>query len=206
MNKILAFFGAFNPPTVAHIELARFAKEQTASDGVMFVPSKSVYIRDTQGKDYAFDDSARLSMLRAAAKEREWMLVTDIELAKERQPRTYHTLCKIKEQGYSPSLLLGSDKLPELEHKWLYVNEMATEFGIVCLARGNDECERIISESPFLSSISQYIKVVKTPDSMKNVSSTKVRKLLACGAKREELGMYLTPEVLNFVTEDKNET
>ena len=51
MKRVLAFFGAFNPPTVAHIELARFAMERTGRDGVVFVPSKSVYIRGEQGKD-----------------------------------------------------------------------------------------------------------------------------------------------------------
>ena len=49
MKKALAFFGAFNPPTLAHLDLARYAMEKTGRDTVVFVPSRSVYIRETQG-------------------------------------------------------------------------------------------------------------------------------------------------------------
>ena len=31
MKKALAFFGAFNPPTKAHLELARYAMEKTGA-------------------------------------------------------------------------------------------------------------------------------------------------------------------------------
>ena len=51
MKKALAFFGAFNPPTTAHLELARYALEQTGRESVVFVPSRSAYIREEQGKD-----------------------------------------------------------------------------------------------------------------------------------------------------------
>ena len=77
MKKALAFFGAFNPPTTAHLELAHYALEQTGRESVVFVPSRSAYIREEQGKDYAYSDRARLAMLRAAREKRPWMAVTD---------------------------------------------------------------------------------------------------------------------------------
>ena len=40
MKNVLAFFGAFNPPTRAHLELADFARRETGRDGVIFVPSR----------------------------------------------------------------------------------------------------------------------------------------------------------------------
>lgn len=204
MKKILAFFGAFNPPTVAHIELARLAKEQTGHDGVMFVPSKSVYISRSQGKDFAYSDSARIEMLRAAAEARPWMDVTDIEIKSESQPRTYNTLSRLRELGYEPTLLLGSDKLPELENKWLYVREMAEEFGIVCLVRGNDDCRRILCENPFLSSISKHITLVKTKDDMRDVSSTKVRAMLKSGENTDKIKSMLPGEILHLAIDNFN--
>ena len=69
----LAFFGAFNPPTVAHLNLARFAMTATEAQQVIFVPSKAVYIRAEQGKDFAYTDAERLAMLRKAAESRPWM-------------------------------------------------------------------------------------------------------------------------------------
>ena len=95
MKKALAFFGAFNPPTTAHLELARYALEQTGRETVVFVPSRSAYIREEQGKDYAYSDRARLAMLRAAREKRPWMAVTDYELTLDLMPA-----------------ILGSDKMP----------------------------------------------------------------------------------------------
>ena len=115
MKKALAFFGAFNPPTTAHLELARYALEQTGRETVVFVPSRSAYIREEQGKDYAYSDRARLAMLRAAREKRPWMAVTDYELTLDHQPRSYETLCRLKEEGYDAALLMGSDKLTELK-------------------------------------------------------------------------------------------
>ena len=81
-------------------------------------------------------------MLRAAAASRPWMRVEDWELREERQPRSYDTLCHLRSRGETAALLMGSDKLPELEHGWLHVPEIAAEFGIVCLARGGMIPER----------------------------------------------------------------
>ena len=179
MKRILAFFGAFNPPTLAHLDLARFALEKTGREEALFVPSKTAYIREDQGKDFAYTDAQRLSMLRAAAEKRPWMRVTDWEMRQEKQPRTYRTLCALREQGMEAALLMGSDKLAELSSGWLYVEEIAREYGIVCLARGQDACESMIRQDPFLRKIESCIQVLETPDHLRNVSSTAVRRRVA---------------------------
>ena len=103
----LAFCGAFNPPTRAHLELSELALRETGREAVVFVPSKSRYIAEDQGKDYAFSDGQRLAMLRACAETRPWMRVWDGEIRAPRQPRTYETLCRLREEGVDPALLLG---------------------------------------------------------------------------------------------------
>ena len=197
MIPALAFFGAFNPPTAAHLELARFALEAAGREKAVFVPSRSDYIRNAQGKDFAYDGGQRLAMLRAAAETRPWMDVTDWELRQENQPRTYRTLCHLREDGYDAALLMGSDKLPELEHGWLYTEEIAREFGIVCLTRGSDECGRMIRENPYLRSLAPYIRILETPEETRNVSSTQVRRLVReIREKQEELERITPPEIL----------
>ncbi len=175
MNRSLAFFGAFNPPTSAHLSLARFAMERTGAEQVIFVPSRAAYIREDQGKDFAYSDEQRLTMLRTAAASRPWMRVYDGEIRQDEQPRTYTTLCRLRDEGLTASLLMGSDKLPELEKGWRHVREIAEEFGIVCLTRGSDECERMIREDPYLKTLAPYIRVLETPEETRNVSSTAVR-------------------------------
>ena len=70
MTGELAFFGAFNPPTLAHLSLARFAMERTGGKRVYFVPSKVEYIREEQEKAGAYGDAERLKMLRAGPADR----------------------------------------------------------------------------------------------------------------------------------------
>ena len=91
---------------------------------------------------------------------------------------------------------MGSDKLPELEHGWLYVKEIVQEFGIVCLARGADKCGRMIRQDPYLSTLAGGILVLETPEETRWISSTEVRKRVREirriekeleGAQREEI-------------------
>ncbi|MBQ3424220.1 MAG: hypothetical protein IJH38_03370 [Clostridia bacterium] len=198
MKRVLAFFGAFNPLTVAHVELARFAMEATGREGVVFVPSKARYIRAEQGKDYAYDDDRRLEMLESVAESRPWMRVSDLELRAKVQPRTYHTLCRLRdEQGLSPALLLGSDKLGELETVWRHVEAIAREFGFVCLTRGRDACDRILKEDPYLAELAPWIRVIETPAALRDVSSTAVReKLAGIRTLRREIEQMVPAEIL----------
>ena len=200
MKKALAFFGAFNPPTLAHLELAEFALRRTGRETVVFVPSRSVYIREAQGKDFAYSDRTRLAMLRAAGEKRPWMTVTDWEISRLYQPRSYETLCHMRSEGLDAALLMGSDKLAELEHGWLFVKEIAEQFSIVCLARGKDDCERIIRESGFLRALSSHILVLETPEKTRAVSSTRVRALIAEKQQAErELAEMVPPEILDLL-------
>ncbi len=199
MTQALAFFGAFNPPTAAHLNLAEFALRETGREKAVFVPSKSVYIRDEQGKDFAYSDEQRLLMLEKAAERRPWMAVTDWEIRQPAQPRTYETLCHLRSEGIRASLLLGSDKLPELEHGWRYVREIAEEFGIAVLSRGTDECRRMIGEDPYLRSLSPYLTVLDTPPATRSVSSTQVRRLL------KKLGALVPREILPLLFQEEEE-
>ncbi len=201
MNReYLAFFGAFNPPTNAHIRLAEFAMKATGVKGVLFIPSKENYIRDFQGKDYAYGDRERLEMLRLTAEKRPWMEVSDVEILQKSQPRTYETLCRLRDAGKEASLLIGSDKLPELAEIWAHVDEIAREFGIVVLTRGADMCGRMIRESAYLTSISPYLTILETPVETRNISSTLVRSRVAQMKEiRREIGGMVPEEILDLL-------
>ena len=199
MKNVLAFFGAFNPPTRAHLELAGFARQETGADGVVFIPSRTDYIRNDQGKDSAFSNTARLEMLNTLAESRPWMRVCGWELQQEAQPRSYTTLCHLRDEGYAPSLLLGSDNLRQLSSGWKYVPEIAREFGIVCLARNTDSCRSIVREDPLLSSLSDCITVLETPDEWKQVSSSAVREALRQPQDPEKLERMIPGEIIHLI-------
>ncbi len=201
MKTALAFFGAFNPPTLAHLAAARAAAEQTGTEPVIFIPSRSVYIRGDQGKDKAWPDEARLAMLKKLSETRPWMAVSDIELKQDRQPRSYDTLCRLREGGVRASLLMGSDKLRELEHGWLHVEEIAREFGIVCVSRGEDDCAELLRQDPYLRALSPYIRLVTAPEEIRSVSSTRARRLLAEDRDPAGLAALLPEEILPLLKE-----
>lgn len=171
----MAFGGAFNPPTIAHIETANFARIATGYDEVLFIPSQMHYIKEEQQKDFAFTNEERYSMLQTIAAKHSWMKVTDYELTLQEQPRTYSTLKHFENQDTHYTLLFGSDKLMELETGWKHVEELCKEFGIVCMARNSDPVEDVIQSDTYLSSLSQYITVVHTPEAYQSISSTKAR-------------------------------
>ncbi len=195
MTASLAFFGAFNPPTAAHIDLAEFAMKALGRDHVIFVPSQSTYISGFQGKDYAFSNEERLSMLNTVAAARPWMRVCDWEMKQEKQPKTYETLCHLREEGECPSLLLGADKLIELETKWQFTREISDEFGIVCMDRGADNCEEIIRGSAFLRSLN--LTRVNVPDEYHGISSTEARKYLRQIQEAKDALKDILPPELN---------
>lgn len=178
MNKALLFVGAFNPPTTAHIQCAEFAMKALKCEHVIFVPSKSRYITSEQGKDMAFDNNARLAMLEKLAKTRYWMHVSDYEILAPQQPRTYETLQEMKRRGYACRLLMGSDKLVELENGWLYVEEIVKEFGIAVMGRNSDDCQAMIENNPYLKNLSYNIRIIETPKEYHSISSTALRQAL----------------------------
>ncbi|MGM9941220.1 MAG: nicotinate-nicotinamide nucleotide adenylyltransferase [Bulleidia sp.] len=178
MSRGLLFGGAFNPPTIAHLDGAYQAMMESGKDYVMFVPSKSQYIRFDQKKDMVYPDEVRLDMLRLCAKEREWMKVSDHEIRCESQPRTYETLCALKQQGYDCALLFGSDKLQEFSTAWRYTKEIAEQFGIVCMSRNSLDTQAIIEHDPLLMKLKEWIQVVEIPEQYQRVSSSDVRRMI----------------------------
>ena len=203
MKKVLAFFGAFNPPTLAHVMMAQKALLETGRESVVFVPSRMSYIAGEQGKDYAFEDNLRLDMLRKICEVRSWMEVSDLELKADHQPRTYETLCMLRRQGYDPALLCGADKLAEMETEWKYVDRIAVECGIVCMERSGDNVRELLKESSFLKSLAEYITVVETTDAFRSISSSKVRRLLLdIRERKQELAGLVPDEILNMLLKE----
>ena len=165
MKKVLAFFGAFNPPTKAHIDLAKLAMEQTGRDGVMFIPSKSDYILNDQKKGFAFSDEERIGMLYEISRSNSWMAFTTHDMVSEKQPCSYETLQWLRDAcDYQPSLLVGADQFARMEHEWKHVPEIAKEFGIVCMPRYLfHRTEGLLKNVPFYQKIAPYVTLVKVP-------------------------------------------
>ena len=198
--KAIFFGGAFNPVTKAHLSLAEYAKNSLGFDVVLFVPTKSKYILSTENKDFSFTQNQRFQMLKILEKNHPFIKVSDIELNKERQPRTYETLKELKREGYELKLMIGSDWLEGLKNKWKHVEEICKEFGLIVLSRHQDDVEDIIDNDDFFKPLKQYITILKTPNDYKEISSSNVRKLLENkNIDKNRLEEMVPHELVNYI-------
>ncbi len=172
--KALLFGGAFNPVTRAHVELAQLALEKTGRECVIFLPSQSHYIEKDEQKNYALSEKQRLYLLKKCHESRPWMKVSHYDLDQEGQPRTYQSLQAMKKEGYDCALLMGDDQFLKMESTWLYGENIAKEFGIVCLEREKKVLEEV-KKHPFLMKLMPYVQVIVSPGWSRTVSSSQVR-------------------------------
>lgn len=185
-KKVLVFCGAFNPPTVAHLHAAQLSLGAAQADALVWVPSKTDYVSDVQKKSILLDDNQKIkalnSMLVSMNGSRrpgcENQYVSRFELDSPVQPKTIETLRYFQEKYPDCRfiLVMGSDKLPELENGWAEVEELLHSFGIMVLQRGNDDVLSLISGDPFLSRHSDCISVVSSEIPEQMLSATQVRK------------------------------
>lgn len=150
MNKtgIAVFGGSFNPPTVAHIDLAKqILNKIDEIEKVIFVPVSTKY-----NKSGLAPDEVRLEFLKKICQNYSNIDVSDIELKSPKQPYTIETLRCIKEKYQDKNIyfVIGTDNLKELE-TWHEPEKILTEFKIIVLERDQDNAEQIIQNSPFLN-------------------------------------------------------
>lgn len=179
MNKtgIAVFGGSFNPPTVAHINLAKqVLEEMNEIEKVIFVPVSTKY-----NKKGLASDEVRLNMLKSICNSQENLEVSDLELKSERQLYTIETLRIIEEQnpGKEIYFIIGTDNLKELE-TWYKPDELLKNFKIIVLDRGEDNTDEIIEKSEFLKKYNSSFIKLKNIKKV-NISSSYIREQLKLG-------------------------
>lgn len=94
-NKIIAVFGgSFNPPTIAHINLAEQIIEKVENvEKIVFVPVSTKY-----NKSGLAPDEVRFEMLKKICENKKNMEVSSVELDTKRQLYTIETLITLQEQ------------------------------------------------------------------------------------------------------------
>lgn len=179
MNKtgIAVFGGSFNPPTVAHINLAKqVLEEMNEIEKVIFVPVSTKY-----NKKGLASDEDRFNMLKSICNSQGNLEVSDLELKSKRQLYTIETLRIIEEQnpGKEIYFIIGTDNLKELE-TWYNPDELLKNFKIIVLDRGEDNTDEIIEKSEFLKKYKSSFIKLKNIKKM-NISSSYIREQLKLG-------------------------
>ena len=176
-SGIAVFGGSFNPPTIAHISLAKqvLAKMDNL-EKVIFVPVSTRY-----NKNGLASDEIRFNMLEQICAKEPGLEVSRLELDTDKQLYTIETLRKIKQQNPNKQIyfVLGTDNLKELE-KWHKVYELLSSFKFIVLKRDEDSVSDIIDKSTILKKYESSFFELNGIDTV-DLSSSYVRKRIQDG-------------------------
>jgi len=191
-NIIAIFGGSFNPPTIAHIDLAKQILDNIENiEKIIFVPVSTKY--NKQGLAL---DNDRFNMLEEVCKRLDNIEVSSIELDSPRQLYTIETLDMLQEQNKDKQIcfIIGTDNLKKLE-TWHKADELLEKYKVIVLKRDNDDVGKIIKESIFLTKYKEAIINLENINPI-NLSSSYIREKLE---KSEDISNLVPTEILEEV-------
>lgn len=180
MEKIGFFGGCFNPPSIAHIEIAEKALEMCDLDKVIFIPMGNKY----EKKDLV-DFDFRFEMLKMCCENNKRFEVLDIQKNQKNKTYAIDTFNLIKE-NYNKSenfFIMGMDNFVKMP-KWKSYDELKNYKYIVFKREKNYLCENdenVIFIDYNLNVSSSLIRNnLKNNKSVKGLLNDKVEKYIKC--------------------------
>ena len=163
--KIGFFGGCFNPPTFAHINLAKKALKESNLDKVIFVPVGDFY--DKKDLAPAID---RYNMLKIIADKIEKIEVSDIELCEKRKLFAIDVFRLIKEKYPNDDLffIMGADNFIKVL-QWKNSEVLSTQYKYIVFERENINIKEYI-KNKFKSNV-----IIIENSEYKTFSSSKYR-------------------------------
>ena len=189
--------GSFNPIHNGHIAMADAAHDMCKTD-VVLMPNKTTYYKDN--KVFASDED-RLSMVRFAAEERDYLMYSDMEIKRGGVTHTIDTIRFLK--GVNPDrriyFIIGGDSLEWID-RWVDAEELLESITVLTAVRGatdRNRSEKIIRKIKDTIPASD-IRLLDM-NSME-ISSTDIRKR----AQENKSLRDLVPEKIEAFIKEKN--
>lgn len=172
-------FGAFNPPTNAHIEMGKAAQKAldiTNPGHVIYIPSGDAYLQEWKkyGREQIMPADERYKLLKNTLYE----LGFGYNVAKlEVQGITRYTYDTMKYLGFRDSFLcLGADNVVKMK-KWYRYEELLTKISLLIFERPGQDDLRSREAREILGTARSHI-IVPLPDDCTGMSSSRVRELV----------------------------
>jgi len=197
MEKIGFFGGSFNPPTNAHLEIAKTALEEMELDKVYFVPMGNTY-----KKPGLIDEKLRYEMLQIACAKYEKIDVENIELNLTKSLTTIEAFKRI-ESKYSKTqnyYIMGADNFLKLPN-WQNAEELITNYKLIVFARKGEELSDLINNNKLINSHLTNINLLKIENNI-SCSSGIIRDLIKEG-KNEIAKKYTEERIVEFINKNK---
>ena len=196
--KIGVYGGTFNPPHLGHLAAARAAVEALELDKLLLIPAAVPPHKDLPQETP--DLEHRLAMVEKMADAMGLSKVVEVSrLEVERSGKSYtsDTLEAIHDQypGAQLWLLMGTDMFLTL-HQWHDPEEILKLAGICAFGRKEQDGEAVFApqRSRLEEQYGAKVVTMTLPD-LVDISSTRLRALLAEGEGRE----YLHPSVYGYI-------
>ena len=146
-RKKYGFFGgSFNPPTIAHIDLAKQVRDNFKLDCVFFVP-----VGDGYEKKGLIQAKHRLQMLKIACENQNNLEVLDLETRDEKRRNTIEAFSLIQKKYGKEDLfyIMGQDNFEKMPN-WDFAEELIKNFKFIIIKRGNKSIRNSINQNKLL--------------------------------------------------------
>lgn len=164
--------GSFDPVHLAHVALARAARQALALDEVQFIPAAQPW----QRSNLAASPADRLAMLELALQNETGMRVNPLEINRGGHTYTLDTLRELPQQDYY--WILGTDQLQNF-CTWRDWQEIARRVHLAVALRPGST---LIAPAPLEQHLESLGKVLFTlPFAPMPISATQIRERLATG-------------------------
>lgn len=193
-RRIIVFGGVFNPPTKAHILVAKEAMKYIKAESLLFVP-----VGDNYFKKDRIDSKYRVEMLKRCCEDN--MFVDLVEVNASIKLTTIETLTFIQDSYKDADIyfLVGADNLNQLD-TWFKWEDILSKFNLLVMNRDNLLVKNIVDNNKNLNKYKDRIQEV--PFKLdKVISSTIVRDMIR--TQDDSIGEYLIDSVIKYIRENK---
>lgn len=186
--KIGFFGGSFNPPTNAHIELAKIALEKCKLDRIIFIPMGDFYEKENLAK--AED---RYNMLKIACRKIKNIEVSDLEIKVNKKLHAIDAFRLIQKEYPNDEnwFLMGADNFIKLL-SWKE-SESLRKYNYIVFERLDINLKEYIEKNNNLRDTK--VKIVENT-SYKDKSATEFRNLLKDNVINQDI---ISDEVLEYI-------
>ena len=180
MQRFGFFGGCFNPPTIAHYELALKAIESANLDKLYFVP-----MGDHYKKEDLIPAEYRYEMLVKMSEKKSKLEVSRIQIEQNRELQAIDTFRLIQKEFNNSQnfFIMGSDNFQKI-NTWKDANELIENYNYIVLSRDSFENDNVI--------------IIKSIERFKEISSSLVRKKINLN---EDIKDLVTEEVEKYILE-----
>lgn len=181
----IIYGGSFNPPTIAHFEIAKHIINMFPNEKFIFLPTNNFYKKENL-KDFRI----RVKMLDILCnKLGHKASISDFELKLDKYYGTYYTLEHFKNSYF----VMGADNVLTLP-KWIKYPEVVINNKFIIVPRNDIDLNKVFEDNQILKQYQENFIILNNFNKM-YVSSSDYRKTLN--------DKYLLMEVVDFINKNK---